>query len=217
LLFSFAPSSAFSLPPSTTYSYTFTDEDLKWFKQAGCEETKVESEPGDLILVRPFLFSLFFPPSLTLTVLPRLQWDSRTIHWNRTPVADQVRVVVYVCYAPKAMASEEVLAIRKDCFERRLATTHWSVLLPLLSLLRLILDFRFLPPRHWRLLSTKRLFLTVLIFLSVRFPRRPAPHITVPLTEYGPAMRGDQPDPMNRDRPFVEPVVTEKMLELVGY
>lgn len=86
-------------------SYTFTEEDIRWLKkQPGVEEIKVETSPGDLIL-----------------------WDSRTIHWNRTPTADQVRVVVYTCYAPKSMASEAVLAKRAECFEQRLATTHWSV------------------------------------------------------------------------------------------
>jgi ectoine hydroxylase-related dioxygenase (phytanoyl-CoA dioxygenase family) len=84
-------------------SYTFTPEDVKWFeRQPGVEEVKVESEPGDLIL-----------------------WDSRTVHWNRAPTAEQLRVVVYVCYAPRAMATEEVLATRKRCWENRLATTHW--------------------------------------------------------------------------------------------
>ncbi|GAA5821777.1 hypothetical protein JCM11251_001020 [Rhodosporidiobolus azoricus] len=83
--------------------YEFTQEDLKWFKQQdGVEEIKVETQPGDMIL-----------------------WDSRTVHWNRSPVADQLRVVVYVCMAPKAMASEEVLKKRAECFEKRLATTHW--------------------------------------------------------------------------------------------
>ncbi|GAA5900921.1 hypothetical protein JCM6882_005979 [Rhodosporidiobolus microsporus] len=83
--------------------YTFTDEDIKWFRQQpGVEEIKVETQPGDLIL-----------------------WDSRTIHWNRSPLEEQVRVVVYVCFAPKAMASEEVLRKRAECFKKRLATTHW--------------------------------------------------------------------------------------------
>ncbi|GAA5869113.1 hypothetical protein JCM8547_008700 [Rhodosporidiobolus lusitaniae] len=83
--------------------YTFTPEDIKWFQQQpGVEEIKVETQPGDLIL-----------------------WDSRTIHWNRTPTAEQVRVVVYVCMCPKRMANKEVLEKRKECFEKRLATTHW--------------------------------------------------------------------------------------------
>ncbi|BGP50830.1 hypothetical protein JCM10450v2_006756 [Rhodotorula kratochvilovae] len=83
--------------------YTFTDDDLLWFKrQPGVEEIKVETSPGDLIL-----------------------WDSRTIHWNRTPTAEQIRVVVYTCYAPRSMASEQVLARRRECWEKRRATTHW--------------------------------------------------------------------------------------------
>ncbi|GAA6023650.1 hypothetical protein JCM10207_005098 [Rhodosporidiobolus poonsookiae] len=83
--------------------YQFTEADLAWFrKKEGVEEIKVETEPGDLIL-----------------------WDSRTIHWNRTPTGEQHRVVVYVCMAPKSMASEAALAKRAECYEKRLATTHW--------------------------------------------------------------------------------------------
>lgn len=91
-------------------SYTFTDEDVKWFsRQPGVEEVKVETEPGDLIL-----------------------WDSRTVHWNRAPTAEQIRVVVYVCYAPRSMASEGVLAARRRCWDEKLATTHWCVSFPVL-------------------------------------------------------------------------------------
>jgi hypothetical protein len=137
------------------------------------------------------------------------QWDSRTIHWNRTPTADQLRVVVYVCFAPKAMASEEVLAIRKDCFEKRLATTHWCVFC-------LFIPLWFLSPTRFRRSPSVLLGLFPSPVLTPSPSRRPAPHITVPLTEYGPAMRGDQIDPLNRDRPFQEPEVTEQMLKLVG-
>ncbi|GAA6031394.1 hypothetical protein JCM8097_005640 [Rhodosporidiobolus ruineniae] len=83
--------------------YEFTADDLKWFRQQpGVEEIKVETQPGDLVL-----------------------WDSRTIHWNRTPTAEQVRVAVYVCMAPRSLASPAVLETRRRCFEQRLATTHW--------------------------------------------------------------------------------------------
>lgn len=84
-------------------SYTFTDADLQWFKrQPGVEEIKVETSPGDMIL-----------------------WDSRLVHWNRTPTGEQIRVVVYACYAPRSMASEAVLAKRRECWDKRRATTHW--------------------------------------------------------------------------------------------
>ncbi|GAA5874066.1 hypothetical protein JCM3774_001597 [Rhodotorula dairenensis] len=127
--------------------YTFTPEDVKWFeRQPDVEEVKVESEPGDLIL-----------------------WDSRTVHWNRAPTAEQIRVVVYVCYAPRSMASDAVLATRKRCWEDRLATTHW-----------------------------------------------PAPFVVVPREAYGPPKRGDVVDPLDRTRPFDEPIETEQLLKLVG-
>lgn len=54
-------------------------------------------------------------------------WDSRTIHWNASPVGEQTRFVTYVCYCPKSMASEEVLKVKKKVFDERKGTTHWPV------------------------------------------------------------------------------------------
>ena len=36
---------------------------------------------------------------------------------------------MYACYAPKCMASDVVLSKRRECWEKRRATTHWCVLL----------------------------------------------------------------------------------------
>jgi hypothetical protein len=54
-------------------------------------------------------------------------WDSRTVHWNASPVGEQTRFVTYVCYCPKSMASEEVLEGKKAVFDGRKGTTHWPV------------------------------------------------------------------------------------------
>lgn len=46
--------------------YTYSEQDMEWWTEQGHEVLKVESQPGDLIL-----------------------WDSRTIHWNRSPRGDR--------------------------------------------------------------------------------------------------------------------------------
>jgi hypothetical protein len=53
------------------------------------------------------------------------QWDSRTIHWNCAPTGDLTRVVVYVCYYPAAMFTEEQLVRKKELFDQLRQTTHW--------------------------------------------------------------------------------------------
>lgn len=65
-------------------------------------------------------------------------WDSRTIHCNTpSPKSDRshqdgarlLRAVAYVCMTPKALASEEVLAGRRDAYNWRTTTSHWPHLL----------------------------------------------------------------------------------------
>lgn len=83
--------------------YRYTQSDLEWFlKQPGCEIIKVETTPGSLVL-----------------------WESRTIHWNSSPTADQTRVAIYVCMAPASFATPEVLEQKKAAFENFTSTTHW--------------------------------------------------------------------------------------------
>lgn len=82
--------------------YGFVDEDMDWYRAKGCELVKVCAGEGDLIL-----------------------WDSRTIHWNSSPVGEQTRFATYVCYCPRSMASAEALVEKRKVFERRGCTTHW--------------------------------------------------------------------------------------------
>lgn len=49
-----------------------------------------------------------------------------------------------------------------------------------------------------------------------RLTCRPAPFVVVPREAYGPPKRGDVVDPLDRIRPFEEPVETEQLLKLVG-
>jgi len=84
--------------------YPFTSEDLKWFEGRGIHPLKVVAESGDLII-----------------------WDSRTIHYGAEPTekSNTIRTVIYACYTPANLASEETLRKKKDAFEKFSATTHW--------------------------------------------------------------------------------------------
>ena len=58
-------------------------------------------------------------------------WDSRTIHWNQhasknRPSSDspKVRIVGYLCYVPKTRLTNEARMLRKEAFEKGVATGH---------------------------------------------------------------------------------------------
>lgn len=58
-------------------------------------------------------------------------WDSRTVHWNQHASKDRpyidhpkVRMVGYLCYVPKARLSAEGRNLRKEAFEKGVATGH---------------------------------------------------------------------------------------------
>lgn len=54
-------------------------------------------------------------------------WDSRTIHWNASPVGDQTRFVTYVCYCPRSLMDPSELEKKLQVFRDRKGTTHWPV------------------------------------------------------------------------------------------
>ncbi|KAJ5890761.1 uncharacterized protein N7473_006989 [Penicillium subrubescens] len=91
-------------PPEMEYMdlFLFSDKDVEWFKERGCELIKVNMEPGDFVL-----------------------WDSRTMHYACLPEGDQIRHVQYICMTPKRFASPEALELKKQCFENYIGTTHW--------------------------------------------------------------------------------------------
>lgn len=91
-------------PPEIKYMdlFIFSEKDVKWFADKGCEMIKVNMEPGDFVL-----------------------WDSRTMHYARFPEGDQIRHVQYVCMTPRKFATEEALEAKKYCFENFVGTTHW--------------------------------------------------------------------------------------------
>lgn len=82
--------------------YTFSMEDVDWYRKQGCEEVKICANPGDLIL-----------------------WDSRMIHWNSSPIGDQTRFITYVCYCPRSLMADDLLKEKLDTFRARKGTTHW--------------------------------------------------------------------------------------------
>lgn len=85
--------------------FLLTNEQLQWFLDRGCEEIKVNVEPGDLII-----------------------WDSRTIHWGKEPEpgSEVVRSIIYASYTPRAFATEEALEVKTGAFNSWLGTTHWA-------------------------------------------------------------------------------------------
>jgi hypothetical protein len=56
-------------------------------------------------------------------------WDSRTIHAGQEPVKTRkipnFRSVVYLCYAPRYMATETALKKKTKYFEEQRMTSHW--------------------------------------------------------------------------------------------
>lgn len=80
----------------------FSEEQVKWFTDRGCELIKVCAGPGDVIL-----------------------WDSRCVHYNVLPASGNLRALFYACYTPVKFASAENLDLKRQIFEKRHATTHW--------------------------------------------------------------------------------------------
>ncbi|GAA5920176.1 hypothetical protein JCM6882_005455 [Rhodosporidiobolus microsporus] len=82
--------------------YSFTASDVKAFEAQGCEVIKVCAPAGSLVL-----------------------WESRLIHYNCPPTADQWRHVIYTCYAPKSWATEDAVERKKVAFAEWKRTSHW--------------------------------------------------------------------------------------------
>ncbi len=57
--------------------YQWTEEELKWFKERGCEWVKPEMDLGDFVL-----------------------WDSRTVHYGATPLEQKKRFAICMCLFP---------------------------------------------------------------------------------------------------------------------
>ncbi|ORY34554.1 hypothetical protein BCR39DRAFT_556072 [Naematelia encephala] len=101
--------------------YNWTDEQLKWFTDRGCEWVKPDMEPGDFVL-----------------------WDSRTVHYGAAPMREKKRFAIYICYKPDEFMTEEQRERKVEAFKRGYCTSHdptdfvikdkqdanWNILLP---------------------------------------------------------------------------------------
>jgi hypothetical protein len=91
-------------PPEIKFMdlFLFSQKDVKWFEDRGCEWVKINMEPGDFVL-----------------------WDSRTMHMAKFPEGNQIRHAQYICMTPRKFATDEALEAKKECFENFYGTTHW--------------------------------------------------------------------------------------------
>ncbi len=87
--------SASSLAARAQRLLRINEEQVKWFEERGCTQYKVEAKPGDLIL-----------------------WDSRTMHHAAFPMGNEIRTVIYTCFAPASQISPEDLAKKQELFNR---------------------------------------------------------------------------------------------------
>ncbi|KAL0259552.1 hypothetical protein SLS55_005289 [Diplodia seriata] len=91
-------------PPEEDFRdlFIFTEQDVKWFEDRGCELIKTCLDPGDFVL-----------------------WDSRTMHYARHPEGDVIRSAQYICMTPARFAAKEDLDLKARMFETHQGTTHW--------------------------------------------------------------------------------------------
>ncbi|KAK4057261.1 hypothetical protein OIO90_001758 [Microbotryomycetes sp. JL221] len=90
----------------TNEMYMFKEEGLNWLKERGYEWVKVNAKAGDLVL-----------------------WDSRGPHYNVSPQGSSPRFVVYTCYCPVSIATQEELLLKKKLFENTDGHSHWPMAL----------------------------------------------------------------------------------------
>lgn len=82
--------------------YPFKEHHVDWYKQQGCEILKVCADPGDLIL-----------------------WDSRSMHYAEFPQSETIRTIIYACFTPASLMSEEDRRKKAEIFKKWETTTHW--------------------------------------------------------------------------------------------
>jgi len=80
--------------------------EVDWFLERGCVKRDILCSAGSMVF-----------------------WDSRTCHAGKEPLSDRenmnFRNVVYLSYAPKAMASKTVISKRIDYYMKQRTTGHW--------------------------------------------------------------------------------------------
>jgi len=85
--------------------YKLDDQELKFYKDKGCEEVRIVCGKGDLVL-----------------------FDSRTIHCGSESIKgrsqENMRCVIYLCYLPRQGTSEAILKKKKKAFNEMRTTKH---------------------------------------------------------------------------------------------
>jgi hypothetical protein len=99
----------FKVPDNPKQWIRLQDEHRRWYKQRGLSPLRVAAPRGSLVM-----------------------WDSRTVHTAGTAQPGRVnkqqfRYVVYVCYLPRALASEEDLKLKRRLVQQGRLTNHWPV------------------------------------------------------------------------------------------
>jgi hypothetical protein len=83
------------------------DDDVRFYKQLGCEEKRISCPAGSLIL-----------------------WDSRLIHSGgnafRSRNKKNTRCAIYLCYYPLVASTEEYLSRKRYAFENKIMTNHYA-------------------------------------------------------------------------------------------
>jgi hypothetical protein len=83
-----------------------TKEQINWYINKGCVKSNIHCPAGSLVL-----------------------WDSRTIHCgiepSKTRKEPNYRCVVYVCYAPRVLASSNILNKKIKAWKDLRTTSHW--------------------------------------------------------------------------------------------
>jgi len=94
--------------------YKFDEDELEFFKLAGCPEKKIKCPKGSLVL-----------------------FDSRLVHCGteayRWRKKQNFRCVVYVCYQPRYLSDNKNIEKKKKAFEELRMTTHWACKIKLFS------------------------------------------------------------------------------------
>lgn len=86
--------------------YRLRYDEEKFYKTNGCEYVKIKCPKGSMVF-----------------------WDSRTIHCGAEPLMTRkesnFRAVVYLCYTPRALATEDQLAKKVSACKGMVSTSHW--------------------------------------------------------------------------------------------
>jgi len=87
--------------------YKFTEEELKFYEEKGCSKKRIKCPKGSLVL-----------------------WDSRTAHCGGKMFTERekenIRCVLYVCYMPRIICSEQDLKKKIKAYEDMRITSHYA-------------------------------------------------------------------------------------------